>query len=139
MPTTTVQERHLVRTDAGHVHLRITGSDTAGPELLLLHQVPASGRIWLPVMAELAPLPCVAPDMLNLGESDGTDPALTLEEHAEHLWQAVQRVRPGPKVVAGHHTGAALARIGGGTFVLTEDAPAVAAHLRELHTTATVT
>jgi pimeloyl-ACP methyl ester carboxylesterase len=100
----------LVRTDAGYVHVRTSGSG-AGPELLLLHQVPDSSRTWLRVAAELAPLPCIAPDMLNLGESDATDRPLRLEEHAEYLWQAVQQLRPGPKVVVGHHTGAALAAI----------------------------
>jgi pimeloyl-ACP methyl ester carboxylesterase len=79
--------------------------------VLLLHQVPASSRIWLPVMAELDPLPAIAPDMLNLGESDGTDRTLSLAEHAELLWQAASSIRPGPKIVIGHHTGAALAAV----------------------------
>lgn len=102
--------RHLVETSAGYIHLRTSGQGD-GPEVLLLHQVPASGRIWLPVMAELDPLPAIAPDMLNLGESDATDSTLSLAEHAELLWQAVTSVRPGPKVVIGHHTGAALAAV----------------------------
>lgn len=62
-------------------------------------------------MRELAPLPCVAPDMLNLGESDATSRTLSLAEHAGLLWDAVQEVRPGPKAVVGHHTGAALAAV----------------------------
>ncbi|MFI0371882.1 alpha/beta fold hydrolase [Actinomadura sp. 1N219] len=102
-------ERRLVLTPEGYVHLRTTPGD--GPDLLLLHQVPASGRLWLPVMRSLAPLPCVAPDMLNLGESDATSRPLSLAEHAGLLWDAVQEARPGPKVVVGHHTGAALAAV----------------------------
>jgi pimeloyl-ACP methyl ester carboxylesterase len=103
-------DRHLVRTELGYIHLRTTGTPTAGqPDLLLLHQVPASSRIWLPVMSELEPLSCVAPDALNLGESDHSPRPLTLAEHAELLWQASQQVRPGPKIVVGHHTGAAVA------------------------------
>lgn len=102
-------ERGLVPTPEGYVHLRTTPGD--GPDVLLLHQVPASGRLWLPVMRSLAPLPCVAPDMLNLGESDATSRPLSLAEHARLLWDAVQEARPGPKVVVGHHTGAALAAV----------------------------
>jgi pimeloyl-ACP methyl ester carboxylesterase len=49
--------------------------------------------------------------MLNLGESDRSPRALSLTEHAELLWQASQNVRPGPKIVVGHHTGAALAAV----------------------------
>jgi pimeloyl-ACP methyl ester carboxylesterase len=105
-------ERHLVRTPMGYIHVRTTGTSQAGEaDLLLLHQVPASSRIWLPVMSELEPLSCVAPDALNLGESDRSPRPLSLAEHAELLWQAGQNVRPGPKVVVGHHTGAALAAV----------------------------
>jgi pimeloyl-ACP methyl ester carboxylesterase len=102
-------ERHLVGTSMGYVHLRTTGISIPGqPDLLLLHQVPASSRIWLRVMSELSPTSCVAPDALNLGESDQSPQPLSLADHAELLWQASQSVRPGPKIVVGHHTGAAL-------------------------------
>ncbi|MEU6075776.1 alpha/beta fold hydrolase [Micromonospora sp. NPDC047074] len=105
-------QRHLVRTPAGYVHLRTTGEpDPDRPSLLFLHQVPASSRIWLPVMRGLAPLHCVAPDSLNLGESDSTPAPLDLGEQADLLWSAAQEVSPGPKVVVGHHTGAALAAL----------------------------
>lgn len=105
-------ERHLVKTDAGYVHVRTLGGPVDGkPEVLLLHQVPASGRIWITVMEQMEGIATIAPDSLNLGESDGTAEALTLEEQAEYLWQATQQVRPGPKIVVGHHTGAALAAV----------------------------
>lgn len=110
-------QRHLVPTAAGYVHLRTTGEAAPDhPDVLLLHQIPASSRIWLPVMRELAPLSCVAPDALNLGESDATAEPLSLTEHAELLWSACQQVRPGPKVVVGHHTGAALAALIAATY-----------------------
>lgn len=102
--------RHLAKTSAGYIHLRTTG-EAQEPEILLLHQAPASGRMWQQVMDDLWPLPCVAPDMLNLGESDAGERTLSLAEHAEILWQAVTSIRPGPKVVIGHHTGAALAAV----------------------------
>lgn len=105
-------QRHLVKTEVGYVHIRTLGEPTPGvPEVLLLHQVPASSRIWITVMQELDGIATIAPDSLNLGESDGTDEALTLEEQAEYLWQATQQVRPGPKLIVGHHTGAALAGV----------------------------
>lgn len=105
-------ERHLVKTEVGYVHIRTLGEPTPGvPEVLLLHQVPASSRIWITVMQQLDGIATIAPDSLNLGESDGTDEPLTLEEQAEHLWQATQKLRPGPKLVVGHHTGAALAGV----------------------------
>lgn len=113
-------QRHLVPTAYGYVHLRTTGGHTAAgadqadpgadlPTVLLLHQIPASSRIWLPVMHALGPIRCVAPDMLNLGESDATDHPLSLTEHAELLFAAAQQVAPGPVAVVGHHTGAVLA------------------------------
>lgn len=103
-------ERHLVKTDMGYVHVRTSGNGAAGqPHVLLLHQVPASGRMWAPVMDLLGEQSCVAPDNLNLGESDRTPRTLTLEEHAEYLWQVAQSLRPGPMIIVGHHTGAAIA------------------------------
>lgn len=103
-------ERHLVKTDMGYVHVRTNGpAETEQPDLLLLHQVPASSRMWIPVMDLLGDHFCIAPDNLNLGESDRTPRALTLEEHAEYLWQVTQSLRPGPKIIVGHHTGAAVA------------------------------
>lgn len=105
-------ERHLVGTEVGYVHIRTLGEPVPGePEVLLLHQVPASSRIWVSVMEHLEGIATIAPDSLNLGESDGTAEPLTLEEQAEYLWQATQQLRPGPKVVVGHHTGAALATV----------------------------
>lgn len=101
--------RHLVETAAGQLHLRTAAGEPDRPGLLFLHQVPSSSRIWLPVMEELSEYPSAAPDNLNLGESDRTSRPLSLAEHAEYLWQATQAVAPGPKVLVGHHTGAALA------------------------------
>lgn len=104
--------RHLVESPAGYIHVRTTGAPhQSQPELLFLHQIPASSRIWLPVMRELHPLPSIAPDMLNLGESDATDRPLTLVEQADLLWTASQAIWPGPKIVIGHHTGAAVAAL----------------------------
>lgn len=103
-------ERHLVATDIGYMHARTSGTAAEGaPDILLLHQVPASGRMWIPVMERLEEFSCIAPDNFNLGESDGTPEPLTLEQHAERLWQTAQALRPGPKLLVGHHTGAAIA------------------------------
>lgn len=105
-------ERHLTETCHGYVHTRTHGPACRdASELLLLHQVPASSRIWAPVMEELSHRDTIAPDALNLGESDRTENQLTLEEHATALWQVTQALRPGPKILVGHHTGAALAAI----------------------------
>ena len=60
-------------------------------------------------MGRLAPLPCVAPDFLDMGESDPLPRPLSLAEHAELLADVAEQVAPGPKIVVGHHTGAAFA------------------------------
>jgi pimeloyl-ACP methyl ester carboxylesterase len=105
-------ERHLVPTDVGYMHVRTTGAaGQAQPDILFLHQVPASSRIWLSVMNELGEFSSIAPDNFNLGESDATPRTLTLEEHADYLWTVTQQLRPGPKLIVGHHTGAAIAAV----------------------------
>ncbi len=103
-------ERHLVQTACGYVHLRTAGEASAAPTVVLLHQSPSSGRMWLDVMRELAPgIRTCAVDLLGYGDSDMPSEQLTLEEHADLVAAAVRRVVAGPVVLVGHHTGAVVA------------------------------
>ena len=103
-------ERQLVPTAAGHVHLRLAGDTSARPTVLLVHQSPSSGRMWIPVMELLAPdVRTCAIDLLGYGESDPPSGQLTLEQHAALLVEAVETATDGPLVVVGHHTGAVVA------------------------------
>jgi len=103
-------ERQLVRTDAGYVHLRMAGEQAATPTVVLIHQSPASGRMWLGVMDELAPgVRSCAVDLLGYGESDHPGRQLSLEEHAEHVFTALDAAIDGPLLLVGHHTGAVMA------------------------------
>ncbi len=103
-------ERALVSTPVGHIHLRLDGDPGAQPTVLLIHQSPSSARMWLPVMAELAPdIRTCAVDLLGYGESDPPARQLSLEEHASLVVDAAREVTDGPLVVVGHHTGAVLA------------------------------
>lgn len=97
-------------TPVGHLHLRLHGDTAAGPTVVLIHQSPSSGRMWLPVMEALAPaIRTCAVDLLGYGESDPPARQLTLEEHAALVVDAVREVTDDPLVVVGHHTGAVLA------------------------------
>lgn len=103
-------ERALVATPPGYVHLRLLGDAATTPTVVLVHQSPSSGRMWVPVMEALAPdVRTCAVDLLGYGESDPPRWQLSLEEHAEHLLAAIRAVTDGPLVVVGHHTGAVLA------------------------------
>jgi pimeloyl-ACP methyl ester carboxylesterase len=103
-------ERALVSTPAGYLHLRLAGGPAAQPTVVLIHQSPSSSRMWLPVMAELAPdIRTCAVDLLGYGESDPPARQLPLEDHAAIVVDAVRAVTDSPLVVVGHHTGAVLA------------------------------
>lgn len=107
--------RHLVDTDFGQVHVRVTGEAQEGvPPLLLLHQTPSSSKEWMRVAAELGDRQCIIPDLIGLGFSDPAPKAMTLDEHAWAVTQAASTLT-GEWVAVGHHTGAVVATAVAGT------------------------
>ncbi|MFA9432030.1 alpha/beta fold hydrolase [Egicoccus sp. AB-alg2] len=103
-------ERALASRPPGYLHLRLAGDPERRPTVAFIHQSPSSGRMWLPVMEQLAPeIRTCAIDLFGYGESDPPQWQLSLEEHAEHVVAAIRDVTDGPLVVVGHHTGAVLA------------------------------
>jgi pimeloyl-ACP methyl ester carboxylesterase len=103
--------RELVRTSAGQLHVRLSGRpDNAGAPVLLVHQTPASGRMWSGVMAALAPAFAMAPDLPGLGFSDPLTSPLDLAGMASAIVECINQIAPGRRwCVVGHHTGAAIA------------------------------
>ncbi|MFN8558268.1 MAG: alpha/beta fold hydrolase [Dehalococcoidia bacterium] len=82
----------------------------AGPMLVLLHGLGASGRSYL-VAQRLAPsVQSMCPDLLGFGRSPWPAVAYTVADHIAALDAALDRIAPaGPVTLAGHSTGAVLA------------------------------
>ena len=101
--------RHLVDTDYGQIHVRVTGEAQEGvPPVLLVHQTPSSSREWMSVAQELGPRQCIVPDLIGLGFSDPAPQAMSLVDHATAITQVVSSFSDS-WVAVGHHTGAVIA------------------------------
>ncbi len=97
-----------VVTRGGRIRVSLRG---AGPRLLLVHGLTASGAVWGRVSERLeGRFTLVIPDLLGRGASDPAPGArFRLAEEVGRL-EAVARVHaPGPFVLVGHSHGAALA------------------------------
>ena len=84
----------------------------AGPVVVLLHGLGASGRLWHPVVRYLpADLRLVCPDLLGFGRSPRPSVAYSLADHLTALDALLDRVIPGdePVVLGGTSLGAVLA------------------------------
>ena len=101
-------QRRFVDIDGRQVHCRIAGS---GPAIVLLHQSPQNSRMWLEVMARLAPrFTVVAPDTPGFGYSDPLPgDAPDLAAFGEATWRLVQALGLSRVAVMGMHTGGLIA------------------------------
>jgi pimeloyl-ACP methyl ester carboxylesterase len=91
----------------GQVHYRRAGQ---GPRaLVLLHWTPFSGRMYAPVMAELAArgFTVFAPDLLGYGRSDPRPDPWTIEGWAQSI--LALPFAQGPFALLGGHNGASVA------------------------------
>lgn len=93
----------------GQVHLRRAGDH--GPWLVLLHESPLSGAVFEQVLSAVAPhVRALAPDNPGYGASDPPpDDGRELTEYADVLATALAAAGVERPVLAGVHTGAALA------------------------------
>src|SRR5215471_2905682 len=101
-------ERSFVSLPSGRVHVAACG---AGRPILLLHQTPRSWDEYRDVLPLLgSKYRAIAMDTVGFGDSDplpsGAD---SIENWATAAHELLQRLGHARAVVAGHHTGAAIA------------------------------
>jgi pimeloyl-ACP methyl ester carboxylesterase len=92
----------------GQVHVTEAGS---GPPLVLLHQSPLSGAMFLPAMPLLAAAGyrALALDTPGFGASDPPPAPQSIEAHADALLTVLDGLGLGRPHILGHHTGASIA------------------------------
>ena len=105
--------RQFVDARYGQVHVRITES-ADGPHLPLvcLHMSPKSGRQYANFMAAMGTdRVVVAPDYPGYGESAAppAEPAVTIEDYASVVFEALTELGIGQADLFGFHTGAEVA------------------------------
>ena len=100
--------RHYLDGTWGQVHLTEAG---AGPPLVLLHQSPLSGGMFLPSLKSLAVagFRAIALDMPGYGASDPPPGRQSVEAHAEALVGILDALGLDRVHLLGHHTGASIA------------------------------
>ena len=97
-------------TPLGQVHYRMVGEGD-GPVIVLLHQTPWSMVQYAEVQACLAErgVRSLAIDTPGYGMSDMPEGHPTIEQYADNLIPVLDRLGLDRVIVAGHHTGAAIA------------------------------
>jgi pimeloyl-ACP methyl ester carboxylesterase len=102
----------------GQLHYRIArpSRPATAPPLLCLHQTPASGSDWLPILADLADTRVVvAPDTPGYGMSDAPPQPVEISDFAGVMARFMEDlgaagvVEDGPFDVMGMHTGSIIA------------------------------
>ena len=98
------------RTPMGEVHYRLVGNGN-GPAMLLLHQTPWSMIEFAEIQACLAErgVRSVAVDTPGYGMSDAPAGRPTIAQYADVLVPVLDSLHIGKVIVAGHHTGSAIA------------------------------
>lgn len=98
------------QTPMGEVHYRLVGTGT-GPVLLLLHQTPWSMIEFAEIQACLAQrgVRSLAVDTPGYGMSDAPAGHPTISQYADTLVPVLDHLRIRKVIVAGHHTGSAIA------------------------------
>lgn len=107
MRATTI-EHGYVDTDRGQVHFLAAGAGDA--TLFLCHETPLSAASFVPTLERLGALRrVVALDTPGYGESAPLEGVASIERYAEALGAAIDTLARARFVVAGIHTGAAIA------------------------------
>jgi pimeloyl-ACP methyl ester carboxylesterase len=101
-------------TPMGSVHYRLVGAGTGGgggPVLLLLHQTPWSMIEFAEIQNCLAEkgVRSLAVDTPGYGLSDAPQGSPSIAQYADNLVPVLDHLHIGRVVVAGHHTGSAIA------------------------------
>ena len=101
-----------LRVDVGGVEMAYvdTGGDGSGA-VVFLHGNPTSSYLWRNIIPHVTPLDrCLAPDLMGMGESDGTpDGSYRFADHSRYLDAWFDAVLPeGPVTLVVHDWGSAL-------------------------------
>lgn len=98
------------QTPMGEVHYRLMGPEK-GPVVLLIHQTPWSMIEFADIQPCLAArgIRSIAVDTPGYGMSDAPAGKPTIGEYADNIVPVLDRLKLREVVVAGHHTGAAIA------------------------------
>lgn len=104
--------RQFVDCATGQLHLRSCGVKSEQPAILCLHLMPKSGRVFAPLLPELADGRLVlAPDYPGYGESDpypqGMQP--TVCDYAGSICEVIDRFELECCNLVGYHTGSMVA------------------------------
>lgn len=105
--------RMFVDIDYGQMHIRVsTPAKKAALPLICLHMSPKSGRFFANFMEKASDdRLMVAPDYPGMGESDAppAEPAVTIQDYARSVWQALDTLEIKRVDLLGHHTGSLVA------------------------------
>ncbi len=105
--------RQFIDGQYGQIHVRVAKPDTITHRpLVCLHMSPKSGWIYQGFMSAAADdRIIVAPDYPGFGESDPppSQPAVTIENYAESMWEVVDALKLGQVDFLGYHTGSLVA------------------------------
>ena len=104
--------RQFVDCSSGQLHLRTSGVNSQKPGIVCLHLMPKSGRVFAPLLPELADGRLVlAPDYPGYGESDpypqGTPP--TVYDYAGSICELIDHFELDRYCLVGYHTGSMVA------------------------------
>lgn len=109
MVETAAVRRGYVDTVVGQIHYRQVGR--AGRPLVLLHQSPASSRMFERAYHCFAArsVRTIGIDTPGFGMSDVPHHPPSIGEYADWIAEAITSIADGPVFLGGHHTGAAIA------------------------------
>jgi len=104
-------KKGYTQTKDGQIHYRqTTGQTGPAPTVVLLHQAPASSRMFVPALQRLSGrFIAIAPDLPGFGGSFKPSALPTVEYLSSILWQALDALDVESFHLVGHHTGASIA------------------------------
>ena len=100
-----------LRVDVGGVEMAYVDTGDGSGALVFLHGNPTSSYLWRNIIPHVTPLDrCLAPDLMGMGESDGTpDGSYRFADHSRYLDAWFDAVLPeGPVTLVVHDWGSAL-------------------------------
>ena len=100
-----------LRVDVGGVEMAYVDTGDGSGALVFLHGNPTSSYLWRNIIPHVAQLDrCLAPDLMGMGESDGTpDGSYRFADHSRYLDAWFDAVLPeGPVTLVVHDWGSAL-------------------------------